>query len=503
MLKPYDFQIEAIEAAEDGWRDGLQRLLIVLPTGTGKTLIMGKLVERVGVRTLILENGIELVHQTAEALEWLCPDTKIGILQGKHKPPVDAQIIVASVQTLSRKECLDQWKNYGFELIICDEAHHVVASTYRRIVKAFGCLRTGGCRLLGLTATGKRSDNVALGYVYQDIVYQRTLGEMIMADYLVDFKWLRVNTDVQLVDLKSGQASDFNSEELEPLINTVNRNRQIVEAYLKYGEKRKTLCFATSVNHAISLAEKFRRAGIRAAHIHGKMSSKARKQVLDDFKKGLIEVLTNFNLLIEGYDQPDICCLIMGRPTRSWTLYMQMLGRGVRKCEGKTDCLIMDVGDVCQHHDIWDLSTLLGEELKDTPASAILKNLAEQDVPKPLNWKITTESQQGYNQNEQEIIAELIGNKLWAEFLELIHKGNYDFNIELNRTVTITISDDEKISMIPEKDGFEVEVVNQCDLFKLTSGVVSPPWAIEVVKTYLDTKYSLGGDVTEPRYSIR
>jgi len=502
MLKPYDFQIEAIEAAEDGWRDGLQRVLTVLPTGTGKTLIMGKLAERLGVRTLILENGIELVHQTAEALEWLCPDVKVGILQGKHKPPADAQIIVASVQTLSRKECLDQWKDYGFELIICDEAHHVVASTYQRIVKAFGCLRPRGCRLLGLTATGIRGDHVALGHVYQDIVYQRTLGDMIMADYLADFKWLRVNTDVQLVDLRSGQASDFDSEELEPLVNTVNRNRLIVEAYLKYGENRKTLCFATSVNHAISLAKEFRRAGIRAAHIHGKMSSKARKQVLDEFKKGLIEVLTNFNLLIEGYDQPDIRCLIMGRPTRSWTLYMQMLGRGARKCEGKTDCLIMDVADVCQHHDIWDLPTLLGEELKDTPASAILKKLTEQDVPKPLNWKATTETQQGYTRNEQEVIAELIGNKLWAEFLELIGKGNYDFNIGLNRTVTITLSDDEEISMIPEKDGFKVEAVNQSDVFKLTNGVVSSPWAIEMVKTYLDSKYSLGSDVTEPGCSI-
>ena len=129
MLKPYDFQIEAIEAAEDGWRDGLQRVLTVLPTGTGKTLIMGKLAERLGVRTLILENGIELVHQTAEALEWLCPDVKVGILQGKHKPPADAQIIVASVQTLSRKECLDHWKGYGFELIICDEAHHATGQS--------------------------------------------------------------------------------------------------------------------------------------------------------------------------------------------------------------------------------------------------------------------------------------------------------------------------------------------------------------------------------------
>lgn len=502
MLKPYDFQIEAIEAAEDGWRDGLQRLLIVLPTGTGKTLVMGKMIERLGVRTLILESGIELVHQTAEALEWLYPDVKIGILQGKYRPAADAQIIVASVQTLSRKECLDQWKDYGFELIICDEAHHVVASTYQRIVKAFGCLRTGGCRLLGLTATGKRGDHVALGHVYQDIVYNRTLGEMIIAGYLVDFKWLRINTDVQLVELSSGQASDFDSEELEPLINTENRNRLIVEAYLKYSEKRKTLCFATSVNHAISLAEEFRRAGIRSAHIHGDMFSKARKQVLDEFKKGFIEVLTNFNLLIEGYDQPDIRCLIMGRPTRSWTLYMQMLGRGVRKCEGKTDCLIMDVADVCQHHDIWDLPTLLGEELKDTPESAILKKLTEQDVPKPLNWKATTESQQGYTSSEQEVIAELIGNKLWAEVLELIHKGNYSFNIGMNRIVTIALSDDEKISMIPEKDGFQVEVVNQCNLFNLTNGVVSPPWAIEVVKAYLDTKYNLGGDVTESRCSI-
>lgn len=502
MLKPFDFQVEAIEAAENGWKDSLQRLLIVLPTGTGKTLIIGKLVEQLDVRTLILENGIEIVNQTAEALDWLCPNVKVGILQGKHKPPPDAQIIVASVQTLSRNDCLDRWKRYGFELVVCDEAHHTVASIYRKIVKAFGCLSEGGCRLLGLTATGKRGDHVALGHVYQEIVYQRSLGEMIMKNYLVDFKWIRINTDIQLIDLSSDKASDFDSEELEPLINTANRNRLIVEAYLKYGESRKTLCFASSVNHAISLAAEFRGAGIRAAHIHGKMSSKARKQLLDEFKNCLIDVLINYNLLIEGYDQPDICCLIMGRPTRSWTLYMQMIGRGTRKYEGKADCLIMDIADVCHHHDIWDLPTLLGDELKDAPASYILKNLTNQDIPKPLNWKAITESQQGYIQGEKEVIAELIGNKLWAEFLELVRKGNCEYYIGFNRTVTITLSDDEKISMIPEKDGFQVEAVNQGQLFKMTNGAVSPPWAIEMVKTYLDTKYNLGGDVTEPRYRI-
>lgn len=502
MLELYNFQIESIEAVEEGWRNGFQRLLIVLPTGTGKTLIMGKLVEKTGATTLILESGIELVHQTAETLGWLCPEIKIGILQGRHKPPVDTQVIVASVQTLSRKECLNQWKDYGVKLIICDEAHHVVASTYRKIIKQFGCFNEGACKLLGLTATGKRADNVALGHVYEDIAYHRTLGEMIMENYLTDFKWLRIDTDVQLRELESGKASDFDSEELEPLINTVNRNRLIVEAYLKYGEKRKTLCFAASVNHAISLAEDFRRASIRAAHIHGRMSTKARKQILNEFKNGLIEVLINYNLLIEGYDQPNISCLIMGRPTRSWPLYMQMLGRGVRKCEGKTDCLIMDIADVCQHHDIWDLPTLLGEELKGTPTSTILRKLTEQDVPKTLNWKATTEGEQGYNRGNQEVIAELIGNKLWVEFLDLVHNSSYNLTIGLNREVTITLSDDEKISMIPEKNGFQVELLNQSDLLNLTNGVVSPPWAVEVVRTYLNTKYSLGGDGTESGYSI-
>lgn len=497
MLKPYGFQIEAIEAAVEGWMCGLLRLLIVLPTGTGKTLIIGRLVERLGVRALVLENGIELVHQTSEALAWLCPGVKVGIIQGKHKAPSDAQIIVASVQTLSRDECLDKWSNYGFGLIVCDEGHHAVAASYQRIIKEFGCFNVDGCRLLGLTATGKRGDHVALGHVYQSIVYQRTLDEMIVAGYLADFKCVRISTDVQLVDLSSGKGSDFDSEELEPLVNTVNRNRLIIESYIKYGDKRKTLCFAASVNHAVNLAEEFRRSGIRAAHIHGKMSDKVRKQVLDEFKNGLIDVLTNYNLLIEGYDQPDIRCLIMGRPTRSWTLYMQMLGRGVRKCEDKYDCLIMDVADTCQHHDIWDLPTLLGQELKDTPASSILQKLWKEDTPKPFHWNAITESEHEHTQSSQEVIAELIGNKLWAEFLELVHKGNYALNIGLNRTVTITLSDDEKIMMIPEKDGYQVELVNKQNQIKLTNGVLSPAWAVDMVRAYLEPKNSLGGESTE------
>jgi len=314
-------------------------------TAFGKTVVAIKLIAERNVNTLIIVDKVNLVTQWKKRLtEFLTinevlperiedkkrgrkkANSAIGQL-GAGKDNLSGIIDIAVMQSLNRMgEVKDCVKNYG--MIIVDEAHHVVASTYQRIVKAFGCLRPRGCRLLGLTATGIRGDHVALGHVYQDIVYQRTLGDMIMADYIADFKWLRVNTDVQLVDLRSGQASDFDSEELEPLVNTVNRNRLIVEAYLKYGENRKTLCFATSVNHAISLAKEFRRAGIRAAHIHGKMSSKARKQVLDEFKKGLIEVLTNFNLLIEGYDQPDIRCLIMGRPTRSWRCTCRCSGGG-------------------------------------------------------------------------------------------------------------------------------------------------------------------------------
>lgn len=504
MLNPYDYQIEAIEAVEEAWKAGLQRILEVLPTGSGKTLIMGKIIEQSHSVTLVLEQGIELVHQTAEVLKWLCPNEMVGILRGKRNFPSGATIVVASVQTLSRPESLDEWKHYGFELIICDEAHHIVAPSYRRILSEFGCFQPKGCRVLGLTATGKRGDHVALGHVFEDIVYERTLEEMILAGYLADLRPIIVKTDVQLLDLRTGKTGDFNPDDLEPLINTVNRNRLIVETYLEYGENRKTLCFATSVNHAINLAKDFRRAGIRAAHIHGRMSQRARKRVLEEFKNGAIQVVVNFNLLIEGYDQPDIGCLIMGRPTRSWTLYMQMLGRGVRKCEekGKTDCIVIDVADIYEHHKIQDLATLLGEELKDSPASAILKEAVEKEqqreIVKPMNWNRITKSK-GHEQSEQEIIAQMIGNKLWAKFLDMIRNGNYDFTLGENHTITVALSDDEHVSLKPEKNGFQIEAINHQNHYDLTSGIVSPPWAIEVLKAYLDTRINTGDEDSEPR----
>ena len=494
-LEPYDYQLEAIEATVDGWRDGVQRGLIVLPTGTGKTLIMGKVVERSGFCTLILEQGIQLVSQTAEALRFLCPGMTVGVLQGSRIPPPGAQIIVASVQTLSRAKHLSRWKDYGFKLVICDEAHHGVAVSYRRIFQELGCFQSAGCRLLGLTATGRRGDRVALGHVYEDIFYQRTLEDMIVEGYLADLRAIRVKTDVQLLDLRTGQKGDFDSEDLEPLINTINRNRLIVETFLQHGKKRKTLCFATSVNHAIHLAADFRNAGISAAHIHGEMSLKARERVMDDFHKGFIQVLTNYNLLIEGYDEPAISCLIMARPTRSWTLYMQMLGRGVRRCEGKENCLIIDVADICDHHQIWDLPTLLGEELKDSPAIAILKKATEQEEPKIFRWN-TTMATESRDQIEYQEVAQLIGNRLWFELLELIRRRGYDLQIGING-LTITLSEDEYISVIPEGDGFQVAAVNQKYIFNLSGGVVSPPWALGVTKSYIEARDISEGDQAE------
>lgn len=490
ILQPYDYQVEALEAVNQGWGDGVQRGLVVLPTGTGKTLIIGE-VAKTANRVLVLEQWSHLVRQTAEALTYLCPQLSVGILQRSLEPKPDDFTIVASMQTLARPVRLQRWKDFGFDLIICDEAHHGVAASYRTIFQELGCFDPGGTRLLGLTATGKRGDRVALGHVFQEIFYQRTLEEMILQGHLVDLKAVRVSTDITIEELDLLKKQDFGAEQLEPLINTENRNQLIVEAFLHHGGQRKTLCFATGVQHAMDLAEKFRQAGVTARHIHGRMSSKARKQVLEEFNQGQIQVLTNYNLLIEGYDEPPISCLIMARPTRSWTLYMQMLGRGVRRCEGKENCLVIDVADICRNYEVWDLPTLLGEELKHLISKNNHQSNGAGMEVKTFSWnkgtinKVST----GY---WAEYLSGLVGNRLWSEFLELLRRRGLGL-VDGNGGLTIALSPDEYVTVVPEGDGFQVDAISFGQSIHISQGVISPPWSIRLVSTYIESRIDIGG----------
>lgn len=376
-----DYQQGAVDAILSGFRRGLRRELLNLPTGSGKTVVMADIGRRARSPLLFLAHRDELITQAAEKMRMFWPEESIGVVKA-GLDQWDRPVVLASVQTLSQLRRLERIPQDRFGLMMIDEVHHAVAASYRRIIEYFGFDVKGGKPLLGVTATPNRADDVGLGAIFEEIVYEKSILDLVRAGYLVDLKGLSVHTDVDLSGVRV-VAGDFDERELGRVLNTANRNQIIVQAYLAEIPDRKALGFAATVEHARDLSIEFNAAGVSSAWVSGDMPMEQRRMILRDFREDRIRALWNFGVLTEGYDEPSIGAIIMARPTKSETLYRQCVGRGTRPWPGLDNCVIMDVADVSGKHDILALGDLFGlpvealEKAKGSVLKAALK--AEKD----------------------------------------------------------------------------------------------------------------------------
>lgn len=362
MLTPRQYQTEAIETILGKWREGVTRQLLSLPTGTGKTVIFALLAQKLDTFTLILAHREELLSQAYAKIKTIMPEADAGIFQGVNREGLESRICIASVQTAVRHT--RDLRKRGFNLLICDEAHHARAPSYEKIFKKTGFLDNNPRKLLlGVTATPYRMDGRALGGVFENIVFERSLVTMIREGYLSDIRCISVGTNSNLdnVGIRNG---DFANNELEIAIDTSHRNQIIVEAYKNYCMGKKAVAFGVSVEHAQSIAREFQNNGIPCGVMWGDMGSDERKKELARFASGEIKVLSNCMLLTEGFDAPDIDAILMSRPTKSKGLYTQCVGRGLRLAPGKKECLLLDFVDISRKHDLCSLGTLLGKKIK-------------------------------------------------------------------------------------------------------------------------------------------
>lgn len=355
-----DYQQEAVDAVFQALNEGVRRQLVVLPTGSGKTLVFCAVSQRFARPTLVLAHRDELVRQAADKFEMVWPEARLGIVKAQENDHEGKDVVVASVQTLSRPSRLSQFGPDRFGFLVVDEAHHAVARTYVFVLERLGFMSGDPDKLLlGVTATPVRGDRVGLGAVFQKIVYQRSLLWMVRAGYLVDFKGLAVDTGADLEGVRV-VAGDFADADLEGALNTADRNGLVVRAYLDHAAGRRAVAFTAGVQHALDLAATFRAAGVPAEAISGEALEGERRRLLTAFRAGDVGVLCNCNLLTEGWDEPSLDCILMARPTKSKALYLQMIGRGARPYPGKQDCLIIDFVDNTGRHDVMSLPTLFG-----------------------------------------------------------------------------------------------------------------------------------------------
>jgi ATP-dependent helicase IRC3 len=364
QLRPY--QEEAVAAVEGAWREGKRRPLIALPTGTGKTICFAEAIRRRSGRALVVAHREELLQQARDKLALLVPRHRIGLVRAEsdeHWAPV----VVASVQTLARPERLRRLEP-DFELVVVDEAHHATAETYRRLLARFD-----GALVMGCTATPERADRARLADVWDGIVYQRTLAEMIRAGYLCDLRARRVEILLDLDGIGS-RGGDYAEGELEQGLRLAGAPQRVLEAYQRWGEGRKALLFTAGVGLAHEMAEEFEGAGIPAAAIDATTPREERAATLRAFATGELRVLANCGVLTEGYDEPSVECLILARPTKSRVLYAQMVGRGTRRFPGKDDCLILDLVGNSERHDLITIGSLFDFELE--AGGSVLEQMA-------------------------------------------------------------------------------------------------------------------------------
>jgi ATP-dependent helicase IRC3 len=359
QLRPY--QQEAIEAISDAALDGITRPLVALPTGTGKTVIFVHLLARRAAPALVLAHRDELIQQSVDKLLVVNPDFEVGIVKAERNE-VSAPVVVASVQTLARPNRLEQLCQM-FRTVVVDEAHHAPAETYKRILEHVGSFGTAAPVTIGFTATQERADKVGLGQVWEKIVYQKSLLEMITAGYLADLRAVRIilKADLDQVHTRYG---DFIDSELESALLNADAPEHIVAAYAKHASGRKALVFTPTVQVAHCVAEAFQDADITAEALDGTTPLGERRDILGRLSTGETKVVCNCAVLTEGFDEPSINCIVIARPTKSKPLYIQMVGRGTRTYPGKTDCLVLDVVGVTRRHSIMTASEIFDLDLR-------------------------------------------------------------------------------------------------------------------------------------------
>ncbi len=336
IIELKEHQQSALESLQKMRESRESMALLYHATGTGKTVTAVSDAKRVGERTLFLAHTKELVTQAQRTFKDLWPDSPTGLFVAEQKDK-DAYVVCGSIQSVAQN--IDEFRPDEFGYIIIDECHHGTANTYKKILGHFKPQFT-----LGLTATPDRTDGEDLLEVFKNVAHKLDLKTAVEGGELVPVRCIRVKTNVDLTAVRINGIK-YNSQDLESKLFVPERNRIIVDTYLQYVKDRKTVVFCASVGHAEQIAELFRSNNVVCEAVSGTLKTSERSRILEQYENGNINVLCACDLLNEGWDSPRTEVLFMARPTLSKNLYIQQLGRGMRKCEGKEYIMVFDFID--------------------------------------------------------------------------------------------------------------------------------------------------------------
>jgi len=382
---------------------GKKSALVVMPTGTGKTVCFAHIAKQAVSRVMVIAHREELVQQAADKIRsvtGMSPD--IEMAEYKAGRMYKAPVVVASVQTLCAPwgdvHRMMKFNPDEFDILVIDEAHHATADSYRRIIAHFS--RNQRLRTVGFTATPDRADKAALGMVFDSIAFQYEILTAMSDGWLVPIETQQVIVkDLDFSHVKT-IAGDLNQGELATIMQQEKVLHGVVSPTIEIAGKRKTLVFASSVAHAERMAEIFNRHGVTAAVVHGGTFKDERRRILQAYADGKIQVLCNCGVAVEGFDCPGIEVVVIARPTKSRALYTQMVGRGTRVLpnvvDGLTDAserlaaiaaskkprmLVIDFTGNSGRHKLVTAADILGGKYDDDMIAEAKKRIAEAGKP--------------------------------------------------------------------------------------------------------------------------
>jgi ATP-dependent helicase IRC3 len=375
-----NYQREALEAIRAADRAGDRKLLVALPTGTGKTRVASSLPDYIDLRPwevlAFCVASEELAFQAVEDLQACNPDLQVTLEKAEFRGDVDADIVVASIDTLARSpERLARLAALPLRVVFLDECHGAVSPKYMKVLKALRVLKgeddcDPNVLLIGLTATPRRHDGLALERIFDRIVYRRGIREMVAEGWIAEPIAYRVEAGLDLDDVQVRQG-DFATGELRQKVNTPRINALVVQKYLEYGAGLPFIGFSVDIAHSNDLAATFRHHGIQCEAISSDTPKAERKEAIRAHRNMELPGLISCQALLVGFDSPPATVALFVRPTCSGLLYTQAVGRVLRRYPApeaaashtgyvKRNGIIVDFTGASTKHRLYTAATLYG-----------------------------------------------------------------------------------------------------------------------------------------------
>ncbi len=345
QLRPY--QQKAKKEIFESW-DEVDNVMLQMPTGTGKTRLFTSIISDINnysiqrkepVKILIVAHRTELIDQIDESLDrYHVPHNVIG---GRKKRNYRYPVIVASIQTITHPKNLNDAEKLNVQFVIIDEAHHALATTYKKLWDLYP-----NSKKLGVTATPWRMNHQSFTDLFDRLVLSMPIKDFIKQGYLAPYKYFSLRSDSDILntidDIELDDFGEYKESSMEEKMDIGSIRAQLLDSYLSLAEGKKGIIYAINIVHAKHISKEYQEAGYRAISIDSKTPAVEREKYVEEFKQGKIDIIVNVDIFSEGFNCPDIEFIQLARPTRSLVKYLQQVGRGLRLTENKQECIILD-----------------------------------------------------------------------------------------------------------------------------------------------------------------